>query len=166
MFSATDPGTPDAAGVERVETSVDGGAVWTPGDSLLVQAPADHSSDGAHEVLFRAVDKAVTTPNTQADQSATVQIDTQAPVTVASGNDADWHATPVTVHLAAGDEPVPGAGVESIQYQIDDGDWTETAGAETDVLVDAPATWTGRSPSRLGDAAPPAANVESSPWRC
>jgi len=70
---ATDNG---GSGVAATYYKVDGG-VRTEGTSLTVPAPADHSNDGVHPVLFYSTDKA---GNTEATQSVTVKIDTTSPV--------------------------------------------------------------------------------------
>ena len=45
-----------AAGAGGVLRTADGGATWTPGTSVIVPAPADHSNDGVHVYRCRAID--------------------------------------------------------------------------------------------------------------
>jgi uncharacterized membrane protein YhfC len=53
-------------------------------------------------------------------------LDTTAPTTTASGTDANWHKTPVTVTLAASDSGGSGmsGGLAKTQYKLDAGAWT------------------------------------------
>jgi hypothetical protein len=53
-------------------------------------------------------------------------LDTTAPTTTASGTDANWHKTPVTVTLAASDSGGSGmiGGLAKAQYKLDAGAWT------------------------------------------
>ena len=73
-FSATDP----IDSVDHTEYSEDGGATWTPGTAVAVPAPADHSADGVHEILFRSVD---TSANVEDAHACEVKIDTTGPDT-------------------------------------------------------------------------------------
>jgi hypothetical protein len=82
-FSAVDDA--GGTGVRSIESSLDGGVTWTAGTSTSVDAPADHSNDGAHPVLYRATDDA---GNVAAPQSCTVKIATRRPHPV-----ANWRAT-------------------------------------------------------------------------
>lgn len=56
---------------------VDAGAL-TQGDNIVIPAPKDHSGDGVHTVTFYSVDRAPI-PNTEAQQTVTVKIDTTPP---------------------------------------------------------------------------------------
>ena len=76
-LSATDG--PSGSGVARTEYKIDGGP-WTPAPSLTVAAPADHSNDGSHAVLYRSVDGA---GNAETPRICTVNIDTRPPRPVA-----------------------------------------------------------------------------------
>lgn len=73
---------PLGSGVAGEESSTDGGLSWNSGAHATVAAPADHSNDGVHMVLFRASDVA----GNVAPPSATfVAIDTTGPSTEAWG---------------------------------------------------------------------------------
>jgi cytochrome c len=65
-----------SAGVAYTEYSSDGGATWTQGGSFAVPAPADHSGDGAQQILVRAADAA---GNVAPARVVTVRIDTRKP---------------------------------------------------------------------------------------
>jgi len=71
-FSATDVDS----GVASTVCSTDGGTTWIPCASVLVPAPADHSGDGDHPVLYRSVDAA---GNVETPRTVMVLIDTRAP---------------------------------------------------------------------------------------
>ena len=115
QLSATD----DGSGVEKTQFRVDDAADWTDGTDVKV------SGDGVHKVTYRSIDAA---GNVEDVRSATVRIDTKAPVT-ADNPAADWARGDVTVHLSATDE---GSGVKTTQFKVDDAaEWTEG----TDVKV-------------------------------
>jgi hypothetical protein len=59
------------SGVTRTEYKIDGGP-WTAATSLTVAAPADHSNDGSHAVLYRSVDIDTCPPTPLAVRAATV----------------------------------------------------------------------------------------------
>ncbi|MFW6868394.1 immunoglobulin-like domain-containing protein [Nocardioides sp. CPCC 206347] len=110
--SATVSATDDT-GVERVETSVDGGA-WVPaaGDTATLVV----EGEGAHEVRARAHD---VTGNVSTVVTGRVRIDTEAPVSRATvGADR-------TVGVRAADA---GSGVERVEYRLDGADWTSYDG--------------------------------------
>ena len=73
-FAATD--NAGGTGVRTIASSLDGGVTWVTGTRSHVAAPADHSGDGVHTVLFRATDDA---GNVEASQSCTVKIATRQP---------------------------------------------------------------------------------------
>jgi hypothetical protein len=104
--------------VSDTEYSTDDGATWTTGTSLVIPAAAAGGNDGTHAVLYRSTNGAglVETP-----KSCTVKIDDGAPTTTASGADAAWHDSDVTLSLTSTDAA---SGVASTEYKIDDGDWT------------------------------------------
>jgi len=97
-FTATD--NAGGTGVAYTEYSLDGGTTWATGDSVVVPAPADHSGDGPHDVLYRSADQA---GNVEAARTARVSIDTDPPTPV-----ADWPA-----HVRRGR-------VAALRYRIDD----------------------------------------------
>ena len=109
-------------GLAATTWELDGGAT-TAGTSVLVAAPSDHSGDGARTITYRSTDAA---GNSEATRTATVLVDTLAPVTrddLAEGPPA--HTDPVTVTLSASDEhgSLPVSGVAVTHYQVDDGAW-------------------------------------------
>jgi len=113
------------AGIADTFFSLDDGATWTSGTTVGVEAPADHSADGSHAVRYYSVDAAQPAGNAESPKTATVLIDTAAPVTTITPSadislpvDGD-----VTLALSAVD-PLPGSGVETIEYSVDGGDWT------------------------------------------
>jgi hypothetical protein len=77
-FSATD--NSGGSGVDYTEYSTDGGSAWTQGDSLTILAPANHSGDGVHTVLYKSVDNA---GNWETAKSCQVKIDTRGPACAA-----------------------------------------------------------------------------------
>lgn len=72
-LSANDVG---GSGVASTSYSTDGGATWQTGTSVAVDAPADHSNDGAHTILYRSTD---TSGNQEATENLTIGIDTLGP---------------------------------------------------------------------------------------
>ena len=66
-----------SAGLVGTQYSLDGGATWQQGTSIAFGAPANHSNDGVHELLYRSTDAA---GNREATQLCSVQIDTLGPV--------------------------------------------------------------------------------------
>ena len=93
-FAATDAGS----GVAFTEYKLDQGA-WTEANDLTVAAPADHSNDGSHTILYRSADGA---GNLEPARVCTVNIDTRSPRTVAD--------RPVTTRRG---------GVASLAYAVD-----------------------------------------------
>jgi hypothetical protein len=81
------------AGVAYTEYSSDGGATWVQGSSFTVAAPADHSADGAQQILVRSAD---TAGNVASAHAVTVRIDTRQPQPHAL-----WAASVVRGHTAA-----------------------------------------------------------------
>ena len=109
-------------GLATTTWELDGGATQA-GTSVLVAAPSDHSGDGARAITYRSTDAA---GNREADKTATVLVDTLAPVTrddLGSGPPA--HTDPVTVTLSAADDngPLDVSGVAVTHFRVDDGPW-------------------------------------------
>ena len=109
-------------GLAATTWELDGGATQT-GTSVLVEAPSDHSGDGARTITYRSTDAA---GNREPDRTATVLVDTLAPTTrddLAAGPPA--HTDPVTVTLHASDEhgSLDVSGVAVTHYRVDDGPW-------------------------------------------
>jgi murein peptide amidase A len=67
----------DGSGVAATYFAVDAGA-YTPGTSVIIPAPADHTNDGAHTVSYYSVDNV---GNVEAPGTCSVRIDTTGPVT-------------------------------------------------------------------------------------
>jgi hypothetical protein len=67
-----------ASGVASTSYSTDGGASWQAATSLIVAAPADHSNDGVHTVLYRSVDNV---GFVETAKKCTIKIDTRQPLT-------------------------------------------------------------------------------------
>ena len=61
------------SGVASTEYSTDGGTTWRAGANITVDAPADHSNDGSHTILYRSTDNA---GNREATELRVVTIDT------------------------------------------------------------------------------------------
>jgi hypothetical protein len=82
-----------SAGIAYTEYSSDGGATWVQGGSFAVPAPADHSGDGARQILVRAADAA---GNVAPAHLVTVRIDTRKPQPRAA-----WAASVARGHRAS-----------------------------------------------------------------
>ena len=109
-LTASDAG---GSGLARTEYKLDGAAGWSSGSILVVGAPVDHSNDGVHTLLYRSIDAA---GNIEAEKTATVRIDTTAPVT-SDDAPAGWRNTSVTVTLSATD--AGGSGIATTEYKVD-----------------------------------------------
>ena len=93
-FNAVDAG---GSGLARTQYNVDGTG-WVTGTSLLYAALPDHSHDGAHGIVYTAIDNA----GNLASGWCSVMIDTAGPVT-SDGSGGVWHRTPYTVAVTATD---------------------------------------------------------------
>ena len=102
-----------SSGPDETWYSIDG-ALAVQGTSAIVPGV-----EGDHSVAYWSVDNA---GNVEATNNAVVHIDTHAPVTTVSGNDAKWHHKPVTLSFSGQD--VGPAGVNQTQYKIDGHAWT------------------------------------------
>ena len=142
-------------------------------------APSDHSGDGARTITYRSTDAA---GNSEATRTATVLVDTLAPVTrddLAEGPPA--HTDPVTVTLSASDEhgSLPVSGVAVTHYQVDDGAWL--TGTSVEVTGDGEHTVSYYSTDNAGNdegvkrsttvsiaTTPPGAGSDDAPagWTC
>jgi hypothetical protein len=115
-FGATD--NAGGSGVDYTEFSTDGGSDWTQGDSVQMLAPADHSGDGLHTILYKSVDNA---GNWETAKTVTVKIDTTRPTVSATGLQASpktgWQKTG-SVSLTANDAL---SGVATTCYTVDSG---------------------------------------------
>lgn len=83
--------SPGGSAVAYTQCLLDQGA-WTNATTLTVSAPADHSGDGTHTVLYRSADVAGTV---EGARTTTVNIDTRPPRPV-----ANWAATVPRGHVA------------------------------------------------------------------
>lgn len=111
------------SGVASTFYSVDGGATQTFAGNISI------NTQGVHQVQFWSVDRA---GNTEAQQSATVKIDSTAPTVVhsLSGvlNGLGYYTSPVQVTLTASDNL---SGVANVFYRIDGGATTTYTGPFT-----------------------------------
>jgi len=73
-FTATDG--PEGSGIAFTEYSLDDGTSWTQGTSVTIAAPADHTADGIHAILYNSKDLA---GNLELPKTCHVNIDTTAP---------------------------------------------------------------------------------------
>lgn len=127
-FHAVDSGS----GVACTEFKLNG-SPWTKGAAVTVPAPADHSGDGSHTVLYRSAD---VVGNVEATQSCVVNIDTRAPRPVAR-----WATSVTRGHTASlwyfVNDPRPGSPTATVTIRIE-----TSAGrlvrklVESDVAVD------------------------------
>jgi len=72
-LSPTDLG---GAGVQSTAYSTDGGATWQTGTGVAIDAPADHSFDGQHTILYRTTDADGSQEQTE---SLSIGVDTLGP---------------------------------------------------------------------------------------
>ena len=80
-FTADDHGGSGMSGGQaKTEYSLDGGSDWTEASSLPLPAPADHSADKLHTILYRSADAA---GNVETAKTLKVGIDTRKPTTKA-----------------------------------------------------------------------------------
>lgn len=105
-FTADD----DASGVVTTEYRLDG-APWTTGTEVTVPAPADHSGDGIHEIVYRSTDAA---GNVEPLRSCTVHIDTAAPSVQAPRTVLVRRGTPGAIVFTTRD-PEPNGGQVTVQ---------------------------------------------------
>lgn len=104
----------DDTGVERIETSLDGGP-WVAADGA--ETAIEVTGDGEHEVRARAVD---VTGNVSTVQSGTVRVDTAQPVSRAAYDETR------SVTIRAADAT---SGVDRIELRVGDGPWTTYDGS-------------------------------------
>ncbi len=127
----------EGSGVASVEYQLDGGA-WT-----AYTEPVQVTAEGAHTLLYRATDIA---GNTSPEGSLAFSVvdapgeDTTAPsvsAVITGDQDGSWHyLDSATVTIDAFDMD---SGVASVEYKLDDGDWTEYT---EPVIVDTAGTHT------------------------
>jgi hypothetical protein len=111
-FRASD--NPGGQGVAYTEYSLDGGVTWTKGTSASIPAPADHSADGPHRVLYRSADNV---GNLERKRACTVNIDTRPPTPVAkwAGSAVRGTFTALRCYIA---DPRPGSPTASVTIRI------------------------------------------------
>jgi hypothetical protein len=97
--------------------STDDGATWDLADHVDIAAPADHSNDGVHVILYQAVDKV---SNWTAEKTVRVKIDTRKPRTAISGVPAGWTRYDVPLLLTPSDV---GSGVGGVHWRLDGTVW-------------------------------------------
>jgi hypothetical protein len=113
-FKASD--NPGGTGVAYTEYSLDGGATWTMGHSVTIPAPADHTNDGAHTILYRSADKV---GNLEKTRSCTVNIDTRRPTPVAKWAGSAIRGARTALRFYIGD-PRPGSPTATVTVRIVD----------------------------------------------
>jgi hypothetical protein len=97
--------------------STDGGANWDLADHVDVAAPADHSNDGIHYILYQAVDKV---GNWTPERTVKVKIDTRKPRTAISDVPTAWTRYDVAALLTPTDV---GSGVGGVHWRLDSTVW-------------------------------------------
>jgi Bacterial Ig domain/Bacterial Ig-like domain len=104
--------TPNDAGsgINVTEYSVDGSPTYTVGTSVVIPAPADGSSDGAHTIAYFSVDNA---GNIETVKSTTVLIDATLPA-CASCSAADYLHGTVTLSASPTET---GSGIQSVTFE-------------------------------------------------
>ncbi len=118
VLAAADAGS----GVASIDYRIDGGT-WA-----TYSAPFTITADGTHTLDYNATDLL---GNAEATKTATIRIDTGAPVTAATLGgtlSGTWYTTAVTVSLTIAD-PTSGAG--SARYRLDGGAWQTYTGLVT-----------------------------------
>ncbi|RSM72693.1 PKD domain-containing protein [Actinoplanes sp. ATCC 53533] len=131
------------SGVAGTEYRLDDATAWT-----AYTAPLPVGGDGTHQVRFRSTDSA---GNVEETKSATVKIDSTAPVTsarFAPANDNGWHDGAVPVVLTSTDA---GSGVEKLEWSLDGGAWTPYT-APVDVTGDGEHELLYRAVDKAGNA--------------
>ena len=125
VYKLDDPDTGTALSGSPSSADADGNA------DVTISLP--QPSDGPHSIY------AVGDAAYPSQASASVLVDTTEPTSSASGNDASWHASDVTVTLSATDG-ASGSGVKNVKYDVDGGALQTITGAGGDVTIQAPAS--------------------------
>jgi len=132
------------SGVAEIETRLDGGS-WISGNSLTL-------GDGAHTVEARATDKAGNLSAVSAAETIGIQVDTTAPVLVASLSGklglAGWYVSDVTTSAQVSDAT---SGIALTEYRLDGGSWGP--GTSITASADGPHTVDFRTTDRAGNQA-------------
>ena len=103
-----------SSGVASTQYSLDGGATWTAGKSFTIPAPADHSNDGIHTVLYRSADKA---GNLETTRTVKIGVDTQRPTPLAASAARVARGQTATLRYSVGD-PRPGAPTARVTIRL------------------------------------------------
>jgi len=106
-----------ATGVAFTEYSLDDGTTWAQGTTVTIPAPADHSGDGMHTVLYRSTDNV---GNLEEARVCRVGIDTQRPTPLAPRAAHVVHGHMATLHYTIGD-PRPGSPTARVTIVVRDG---------------------------------------------
>ena len=111
-FTATDGA--HGSGVATTEYSLDGGVSWSTAGAVTTAAPADHSNDGLHTVLYRSVDVA---GNVEQTRSVAVGIDTRRPTPLATKAARVRRGHTATLLFSVRD-PRPGAPTAAVTIRV------------------------------------------------
>lgn len=103
-------------GVAYTQFSLDGGATWTKGRTVRLEAPSDHSGDGAAAVWYRSADKA---GNLEKTRVRTVHIDTRKPTPLAKWPAVATRGGQAVLRYYVGD-PRPGSPTATVTIRIRD----------------------------------------------
>jgi hypothetical protein len=126
------PADTGGSGVQKTQYRLQGSSTWLDAtvNQFVVDAPADHSFDGAHVYEIQALDNA---GNPSATGTCTVRIDTTIP-TVTSNAPATWSKSAVTVTLTAAD--TGGSAVLKTQYRLaGSGTWLDATSNQFSVTA-------------------------------
>ncbi|HUK76920.1 MAG TPA: YCF48-related protein [Thermoleophilia bacterium] len=104
------------SGVAARQYSLDHGATWKTATSFVVAAPRDHSSDGVHTFLYRAIDNA---GNVGAARHGRVGIDTRGAKAVAKWRGSAVRFARVALRYYVADRR-PGSATATVTIRIRD----------------------------------------------
>jgi len=113
VLRASDAG---GSGIAAVQYSLDRGATWSRGSAFTVPGAADHSADGIHTFLYRAIDNA---GNTEAVRRGWVGIDTRRPTPLAQWAGSAQRGARTALRFFVGD-PRPGGPTATVTIRIVD----------------------------------------------
>jgi len=101
------------SGVDYTEYALDG-AAWSAGSSIPIPAPANHSGDKLHTILYRSADKA---GNLEAQKKLTFGIDTVKPTAKAPYAASARRGTTATLKYKVVD-PLPNGGTAKVTIKV------------------------------------------------
>jgi photosystem II stability/assembly factor-like uncharacterized protein len=104
------------SGIAAIEYSADRGASWKRASAFTVAAPGDHSRDGLHWFLFRAIDNA---GNVSAARRGWVGIDTRRPTPLAQWAGSAVRGARTALRFFVRD-PRPGSATATVTIKIVD----------------------------------------------